>query len=185
MNVNAFDQPDVQDSKTRTAAKINEYADKGKLEELKAVWEDENIEICTTEEEDLSEYAATREFDDDDYTDITSANFSIEYVSTNYDGSVTYIINADVTDAQGRTYKIENMQVELVVWEGTFNEETGVYDWTPYEGLDEEGSLTGIEEVENATNLNLNAPMFNVLGQKVDAQFRGVVIQNGKKYILR
>ena len=42
--------------------------------------------------------------------------------------------------------------------------------------------------IENATivpaQLNLNEPMYNTLGQQVDASFRGIVIQNGQKYLL-
>lgn len=42
--------------------------------------------------------------------------------------------------------------------------------------------------IENVTAqpaaLNLNEPMFNTLGQQVDASFRGIVIQNGQKYLI-
>jgi len=42
--------------------------------------------------------------------------------------------------------------------------------------------------IENVTvlpaALDLNQPMYNTLGQPVDASFRGIVIQNGKKYLL-
>ena len=41
---------------------------------------------------------------------------------------------------------------------------------------------TGIENIENA-ELNVNAPMYNVAGQKVNANFKGIVLQNGKKFI--
>ena len=42
LRINAFDQPDVQDSKDRTKAKINEYLETGKLVEGKTVsWEDQ------------------------------------------------------------------------------------------------------------------------------------------------
>ena len=42
--------------------------------------------------------------------------------------------------------------------------------------------------IENVTaqpaTLDLNQPMYNTLGQPVDATFRGIVIQNGHKYLL-
>ncbi|MBQ7209714.1 MAG: Ig domain-containing protein, partial [Paludibacteraceae bacterium] len=41
----------------------------------------------------------------------------------------------------------------------------------------------GLDNVE--AELDLNAPMFNVLGVRVDATYKGVVIQNGKKFMLR
>jgi transaldolase/glucose-6-phosphate isomerase len=43
LGVNAFDQPDVQDSKTRTVYKINAYHQSGKLEEGKALWENQGV----------------------------------------------------------------------------------------------------------------------------------------------
>ena len=39
LGINAFDQPDVQDSKTRTVNKVNAYAKTGKLDEGEAIWE--------------------------------------------------------------------------------------------------------------------------------------------------
>ena len=41
---------------------------------------------------------------------------------------------------------------------------------------------TGIDCIENV-ELNVNAPMYNVAGQKVNANFKGIVLQNGKKFI--
>ncbi len=38
LGVNAFDQPDVQDSKTRTIKKIDAYKQSGKLDEGQAIW---------------------------------------------------------------------------------------------------------------------------------------------------
>ena len=43
---------------------------------------------------------------------------------------------------------------------------------------------TAIENVENAT-LDLNAPMYDVLGRQVDKNYRGVVIQKGRVFMLR
>jgi hypothetical protein len=40
---------------------------------------------------------------------------------------------------------------------------------------------TGINEV--TTTLDLNAPMYNLKGQRVDNSYHGVVIQNGKKVV--
>lgn len=47
IGVNAFDQPNVQDSKTRTKKKIRVIQETGKLEEEKILWEDENIQISS------------------------------------------------------------------------------------------------------------------------------------------
>ena len=43
---------------------------------------------------------------------------------------------------------------------------------------------TGVENVIRPT-LDINAPMYDVLGSQVDATYRGIIIQNGNKYLLR
>lgn len=48
-----------------------------------------------------------------------------------------------------------------------------------------EGASTGMEDTEVATVPDENAPIYNILGQKVDKSYKGVVIQNGKKYVRR
>ena len=42
---------------------------------------------------------------------------------------------------------------------------------------------TGVENV--CPVLDINAPMYDVLGRQVDANYRGIIIQNGNKYMLR
>ncbi len=41
-----------------------------------------------------------------------------------------------------------------------------------------------IYNVQDAPQLDLHAPMYNVLGQRVDATYTGIVIQNGYKYLI-
>lgn len=43
-------------------------------------------------------------------------------------------------------------------------------------------SATGIEKVETI-DLNADAPLYNLAGQRVSADYKGVVIQNGKKFV--
>jgi hypothetical protein len=43
---------------------------------------------------------------------------------------------------------------------------------------------TAIENVENAT-IDLNAPMYDVLGRQVGKNYRGIVIQNGQVFLTR
>ncbi len=70
LGVNAFDQPNVQDSKTRTVAKINEYHEKGNLADLDPVWTAAGVEVysvntdadfskCETLAEVLNTFAQT------------------------------------------------------------------------------------------------------------------------------
>ena len=47
-------------------------------------------------------------------------------------------------------------------------------------------TVTEVESgVMNIQVLDVNAPMYDVLGRQVDATYRGVVIQNGNKYLLK
>ena len=46
-----------------------------------------------------------------------------------------------------------------------------------------DGTGSGLENVEAL--LDVNAPMYNVLGQKVSPLYKGIVIQNGQKFMLR
>ena len=41
---------------------------------------------------------------------------------------------------------------------------------------------TGLRGINAAATLDTKAPMYNVAGQKVDASYKGIVIQNGKKF---
>ena len=44
---------------------------------------------------------------------------------------------------------------------------------------------TSVEDIKNNTGLDLNVPMYDVVGRQVDATYRGVIIQNGNKYLLK
>ena len=57
------------------------------------------------------------------------------------------------------------------------------YDGTVYAIWKSMTATTDIENVRPA--LNVNAPMYDVLGRQVDATYRGIIIQNGNKYLLR
>lgn len=46
-------------------------------------------------------------------------------------------------------------------------------------------AATGIESIDGTPVLDMNAPMYNIMGQQVDASYRGVVIQNGHKFMLQ
>ena len=43
---------------------------------------------------------------------------------------------------------------------------------------------TDVEDITTPTpSLDITQPMYNVLGQQVDATYKGIIIQNGYKYI--
>ena len=56
------------------------------------------------------------------------------------------------------------------------------YDGTVY-AIWKSNVSTSVENVRPA--LDINAPMYDVLGRQVDATYRGIIIQNGNKYLLR
>ena len=47
-----------------------------------------------------------------------------------------------------------------------------------YYGGDDEG-------IENVQPLDTNAPMYDVLGRRVNKGYQGIVLQNGAKYLVR
>ena len=79
---------------------------------------------------------------------------------------------------------------EFIGWYDT-NDNTGNkltilpvgYDGTVYAIWKSMLTPTNVENVRPA--LNVNAPMYDVMGRQVDATYRGIIIQNGHKYILR
>ncbi|MBR1785660.1 MAG: hypothetical protein IJ756_00640 [Paludibacteraceae bacterium] len=94
-----------------------------------------------------------------------------------------YFLNGDKFSAEDQIWVGAEVEIQgkLKSWQNNDNSITP--ELTKGKLLSIEAA-TGIEDIE-MRSLDLNAPMFNVLGQQVDASFRGVVIQNGKKYILR
>ena len=44
---------------------------------------------------------------------------------------------------------------------------------------------TSIQQVQTATEADANAPVYNLAGQRVSKRYRGVVVQNGKKFVNR
>ncbi len=44
---------------------------------------------------------------------------------------------------------------------------------------------TGISEIASDGSLDSDAPMYNTMGVRVSSSYKGVVIQNGKKYVIK
>ena len=61
-------------------------------------------------------------------------------------------------------------------------ETRALLDAFPTNGFDIDcGDLTGISSPKSATGRQSSAPLYNLSGQRVNANYKGVVIQNGKK----
>ena len=79
---------------------------------------------------------------------------------------------------------------EFIGWYDT-NDNTGNqltvlpvgYDGTVYAIWKSMLTPTGVEEVR--PELDMDAPMYDVMGRRVDSTYRGIVIQSGRKYLLR
>lgn len=54
-----------------------------------------------------------------------------------------------------------------------------------YKGFVPGSEPTGISTISSDAKANENAPIYNLAGQKVGKDYKGVVIQNGKKFILK
>ena len=58
------------------------------------------------------------------------------------------------------------------------------YDGTVYAVWKSMLTSTNVEQVERPA-LDVTAPMYDIMGRQVDATYRGIIIQNGNKYLLR
>jgi len=45
------------------------------------------------------------------------------------------------------------------------------------------GGSSGVETIKVEKVWNADAPMYNLSGQKVDKSYKGIVIQNGRKFV--
>ena len=112
----------------------------------------------------------------------TQTETKTEYVDVELPSKITaaYEIPTPVKDGD-----------EFVGWYDT-NDNTGNkltvlpvgYDGTVYAIWKSMLTSTDVEQVVRPA-LDLDAPMYDVLGRRVDATYRGIIIQNGNKYLLR
>ena len=96
----------------------------------------------------------------DDYT-VSPANPAI----TLQDKEVFGFININV---EAKTYLMFSSDSQL-----------GIYGFQFTPG----GDPAGVETIKTNNAWNANAPMYNLSGQKVDKSYKGIVIQNGRKFV--
>ena len=90
-----------------------------------------------------------------------------------YDGFKLADYNAKETDA--------NEKATIV---GIFTYFNSTWEIQPIEPIEYQSTATAIGAVE-ATVIDLNAPIYNLQGQQVDKNAKGILIQNGKKFIVK
>ena len=102
--------------------------------------------------------------------DTTTAEFTSATVVITALGNNMYRVQYSVTTKDGKKYEgvIDNLEIYA------YDEEGNDYE------LDEDAQ--GIENV--TVELDKNAPMYNIMGQRVDGNATGIVIQNGHKFII-
>ena len=116
----------------------------------------------------------------------TSSATSTKYYATDEAGNRVQIYNGfhdtafDQLEnfADGKKYDVTGV---IVAYQSKSMTEP-IYEVYPMEI--KESAATGIEAV-TAGVLDVNAPVYNLSGQKVSHSYKGVVIQNGKKFIVK
>ena len=116
----------------------------------------------------------------------TSSAASTKYYATDEAGNRVQIYNGfhdtafDQLEnfADGKKYDVTGV---IVAYQSKSMTEP-IYEVYPMEI--KESAATGIEAV-TAGVLDVNAPVYNLSGQKVSHSYKGVVIQNGKKFIVK
>lgn len=89
-------------------------------------------------------------------------------------GKLTQYAYQNLNKPDGEQYGKDDIEVTKIVV-------TKVY--LTSKTVAELGTSTGISNAVVAPNANPNAPIYNLAGQKVSKSYKGVVIQNGKKFV--
>lgn len=129
---------------------------------------------------------------DGGYTIKQASNDKYLYMTGTYN---SFNVNATPTDGQvwtieaqsDGTFKITNVAMTKYIQYsagytsyGSYTSETGILPC-----LYVLGEATGINTIAAEKAIDENAPLYNLAGQRVGKNFKGVVIQNGKKMILK
>ena len=109
-------------------------------------------------------------------------------------GSTTELVEVELPSKITTPYEIPTPVKDGDTFVGWYdnNEGTGDaltvlpvgYDGTVYAVWKSMGTSTDVEQVARPT-LDVNAPMYDIMGRQVDTSYRGIIIQNGHKYLLR
>lgn len=112
---------------------------------------------------------------------LTSSSFGYNYIAGEVEGDDLYetyvfVDGSSITvTANEETYDISYSLVALQ------ESETTTYTGTINGVCREPGKPMAIDLIE--VPLDINAPMYNILGQPVDANYNGIIIQNNHKYL--
>lgn len=89
-------------------------------------------------------------------------------------GKLSQYAYQNLNKPDGEQYGVDDIEVTKIVV-------TKVY--LTSKTVEELTTETGISSAVVASKVNANAPIYNLAGQKVNKSYKGVVIQNGKKFV--
>lgn len=120
------------------------------------------------------------------YVNVSGTTYGGEDLKLNPEGNViTFTLKGgadkSVTDEEGNTTTVFEPADKVYTFQkysGTGNILISSIEFTP-------GEATGIQNVKGEQNANVNAPIYNLAGQKVNKGFKGIAIVNGKKVVLK
>ena len=125
---------------------------------------------------------------------ILSGTDGVMYIGTSANYAIAYEIipaNAANKNTKWESSDPETVQVQNTALIIGLKEGSAVLTVTTEDGGHQDmltvivGTPSSVEDIKNTTGLDLNAPMYDVLGRQVDKDYRGVIIQNGNKYLLK
>ena len=115
------------------------------------------------------------------------------------EGDTTFFVSGSIdvtcieaaTDQSDPVYSFVVTRVDEAGNEVTYSFEAAVGAWDWANSTEEETAWIDLEDVpgeqaiENViVDIDINTPMYNIQGMQVDSSARGIIIQNGRKFII-
>lgn len=119
---------------------------------------------------------------------ITNGNNPVaDAVVTLVCGDIIYTAETDADGNYDVTVLQNDKEYEMIVESETLGEAVaGTVSFADGNQVkDFDFNATSIVEVISRSKLNANAPMYNVSGQRVDASYKGIILQNGMKFRMK
>ena len=128
-----------------------------------------------TEEEDYGFAMVVNAPGDTTTVEFATASLKLDYVGQDEVDYPTYNVTLTATTPDGKSVSVTASALQAVAYDDATGEEIEIVE-----------APNALEDFEaGKTTLDITKPMYNAQGMLVDENYRGVVIQNGKKYLLR
>lgn len=130
--------------------------------------------VETTNDDGMPALEGNRRLGKEEFT-ITSVDGVVQTLGTTTDSKGNEIQNSVASKVVGMVaIQAQAGKAYCVFCRGS---KLGIY------GFQFTASTNGIDNITTAKTVNENAPMFNLAGQRVSKDYKGVVLQEGKKFI--